>query len=161
MLNNHDAIKLLSIVFNQKVITTAAAYDDDTMLEFINEFVDSFKINATNANVSEGEIAKSALQLLSMDNEVLTVIHDTIDKEKPSLPNFGYKADFGTFAGGIGVISMALVILRTYVNFTKDTDGKTIFEIKIIPLGDKQIEEFLKIAKDLMSNIITTKDALK
>ncbi len=158
-LNDHAAIKLLSIVYTQKTILNTSPYEYDTLLEFIKDFVDFFKINATNVSISEGEIAKSVLQLLSMDDEIALIIHKNINEEKPSLLSYSYGADFGTFAGGIGIISIALVVLRTYIKFTKNVDGTTKFEMTIKPLSDKQVSEFLQIAKNLASNIIKTEDS--
>ena len=100
MLNDQEAIKLLSFVYSQHPSIAKASYDHDTMLVFVNEFIDLFKVHPTNSNVAEGDIAKSLLRLLIIDNNVSKIINENLNREKPTLQTFGYSADFGTFAGG-------------------------------------------------------------
>ncbi len=157
-LNDEEAIKLLSIVYNKNTSVLKSSHDNEDMLEFAKEFMELFEIKQNDLRITEGEIAKSMLHLLMIDIESSKIISDNIVKEKHIFDSFGYASNFGTFSGGIGVITMSLVLLRTYISFSKDKDGKTTFEIKIKPLGDKQINKFIDIAKHLMSNIIETKD---
>ena len=159
ILKDEEAIKLLSLIYSQHPSTEKASYDHDAMLAFVSEFMDAFEIQPKDSNMAEGEIAKYVLRLLMMDNKVIIMLNENLKKEQSTLKNFGYSADFGTYAGGIGVIAMALMLLRTYIKFTKDKNGKTTFEIRINPLGDKQMETFLNISKNLISNIVKTKDS--
>ena len=159
-ISNNNPIKVISSIFGKLTDREVILCKDIDIDEFIYTFSSGFNVKPSTERYNEVDIAELSLKFLSFDTsiDVNSLGKNNLPIEDNTMSQFGYKAEFSTFAGGAGVATMAILILRTYIHFIKDENGKVKFEIKIKPISDKDISQLILVAKELVSKLITNKN---
>jgi hypothetical protein len=93
---------------------------------------DEFKIaGPAGATISEGELARQALQVLAEDPEMTK----TIERMASTPPEGAQTFDFG-----IGLTVAVLIVLQTHVKFERGSDGKWSLSMEKKPTSDSLLK---------------------
>jgi len=136
-LNDQDACDIFQkIVENEFSLQESEAVKAPELRQALTE---EYEITDTNQTLSDGEMARQALQVLAMDNRLEGII--TSLANKPKLRDFS--GSLITITDATLVTAMILV-LKTAVKIERDKDGKYSFEIKVKGSSAKDIVNFIK-----------------
>jgi hypothetical protein len=97
--------------------------------------------------VTEADVAREALMLLAVDPAYAPLVSGRAGAavEEPQGPDFA--VDPLTF---VGVGTLGLIALSTYVHFKRTPEGTWSLEIKVQPASDKMKRQVIKLANKLI-----------
>lgn len=95
------------------------------------------------------QLTRQVLRVLAEDVAYGQLVPDVASSDKaPDQPARDFAVDPISL---IGITSLALLVLSTYVNLERDADGRWTFQMRINPQSDKLKTGIVELAKRLIS----------
>jgi len=149
-LDDRAAVNILHEIVTSH-ITGVGTEPDGEFAAWLQAAVSDASVGSQKQSVSDGDVARTTLRILAEDESAGPWLTQALASRKSPLLRYGRRVDMTAVAQGTGVITLALVVLRTYVRVTRDKDGRWQIEAKLSPMSDNLTELFLKLVRDLIA----------